>query len=337
MKIPFIALCSVILATSINCPAEVTIEECVLKSVENYPAIRKYDLLHSIENLDLSEINKGWLPKINVYGQVTAQNAVPSYPDALSDVLEKMGQEVKGLGKAQYKAGVDISQTIWDGGISKARRNIANKGNQVQQNAFDVELYQVRRKVEDIYFTILLIDKEIEQSRNSLGIINDNLTKLKAMYRNGVAMQSDIDMVEAQALTLSQKIVQAETTSETYRKLLEIFVGKSLENEVLTLPSAEMPIDQSPERPEMKLFDSKMAFNDANQKLSDSSMNPHIGFFSQLYYGYPGFNYFQSMMQRKPSFNIIGGLRFTWDLDSFYTKNSRLERTALNRDIQLMA
>ncbi len=109
-------LLSLLLAMSSCCGvhAAVTIEECVSKAMENYPLIRKYGLLETTTDIELSDINKGWLPRIGLYGQASGQNIVPSFPDVLSGVLQQMGQEVKGIDRFQYKAGIDFSQTIWD-------------------------------------------------------------------------------------------------------------------------------------------------------------------------------------------------------------------------------
>ena len=103
---------------------EITIEQCVEKAVGNYPLVKKYDLLAKTCDVALSDINKGWLPAINASGQVTVQNAVPAFPDMLSEMLKQMGQSFDGLGKVQYKVGIDVSQNIWDGGVSRARRNL---------------------------------------------------------------------------------------------------------------------------------------------------------------------------------------------------------------------
>lgn len=83
--------------------ADVTVEQCVALAQENYPLIQKYDLLRQSRQIDLSDINKSWLPQIGIYAQGTVQNVVPSFPDALSDVLDQMGTDMKGLGKLQYK------------------------------------------------------------------------------------------------------------------------------------------------------------------------------------------------------------------------------------------
>lgn len=308
----------------------ITIEQCVEKAIANYPVIKKYNIVAATKEIELSDINKSWLPRIGLYGQITGQNSVPSFPDALSGVLQNMGQEIKGMGKIQYKVGIDLSQTIWDGGTSKARRDMSRTQEEVRNAGLDVELYQVRQRVENLYFAILLTEEQTAQSRITYNLLCDNLKKLKSMLLNGVAMQADIDMVEAQALTVNQNIINSQTAAESYRKALEIFIGESLLNEPLEMPEDKMPVDTESQRPELKLFERKLEYNEAANRLAQTSLKPHIGLFAQGYYGYPGFNYFQSMMNRKLSFNIIAGVKVAWNIDSFYTKENTARKTKLN-------
>lgn len=47
-----------------------------------------------------------------------------------------------------------------------------------------------------------------------------------------------------------------------------------------------------------------------------------------MYYGYPGFDYFKSMITRDMSFNILAGVKVTWSVDQLYTKNNKARRIA---------
>lgn len=308
----------------------ITIEQCVEKAFANYPLIKKYDLLSASNEIELSDINKSWLPRIGVYGQVTGQNSVPSFPTALSDMLQNMGREMKGLGKLQYKVGVDLSQSIWDGGTAKARRDMTRKQEEVEHAALDVELYQVRERVENLYFAILLTEEQTAQALITHNLLCDNLKKLKSMANNGVAMQSDVDMMEAQALTVKQTITKSKSAADSYRKALEIFIGESLANASLEMPSDHLPASTESNRPELKLFERKLDLNDAVTRLADTSLMPRIGLFAQGYYGYPGFNYFESMMNRKLSLNLLGGIKVEWHIDALYTRENRYKKRALN-------
>lgn len=320
----------ILMMASLCAHAEITIEQCVQKATDNYPLIKKYELLTSFKEIDLSDINKGWLPRISIYGQLTGQNIVPSFPEALSNVLHTMGQEINGIGKFQYKIGADVSQTIWDGGSSKARREMVRAQKSVEEAGLNVELYKVRERVENLYFAIMLTEEQIAQSRITYDLLCCNLEKLRSMYRNGVATQSDVDMMESRLLTMNQNILQAQSSSASYRKALEIFTGEELTDEKLVMPIEKMPADNESNRPELDLFTRKIGYIDAGNRLSQTGMMPHVGLFAQAYYGYPGINYFQSMVNRNLSFNIIAGVKVSWNIDSFYTRKNNSRRTSLN-------
>ncbi|MDE6510915.1 MAG: hypothetical protein K2L00_02305, partial [Muribaculaceae bacterium] len=129
---------------TLNLSAQITIEECVSKAEANYPLINKYNILEATRDIDLAEINNSWLPRIAVYGQITGQNVVPSFPKSLTDMLDQMGQSMKGLGKIQYKLGVDVYQNIWDGGASKSHREMTRAKEAVNRSSLDVEMYALR-------------------------------------------------------------------------------------------------------------------------------------------------------------------------------------------------
>lgn len=317
------------LSVSLGLAAQVTIEQCVNLAQENYPLIKKYDLLNSLNEINLSDINKSWLPQINVYAQGNVQNATPSFPDRLSGMLKQMGTDISGLNEWQYKIGADLNQTIWDGGSSKARREIERTQHAEKQAALDVQLYAVKERVESLFFGILLIDEQAKQIKASIDLLQDNLQKLRSMLKNGIAMQCDADMVEAQYLATSQQLIQARSMAESYRRLLEIYIGESLAGRELIMPDAVIPGDLVPNRPEQKLFNAQLLANDALRNNITSSIMPQIGLFAQAYYGYPGYDYFENMMNRNPSFNILAGVKISWNIGAFYTKKNSNQKLKL--------
>ena len=316
------------LFTGVNLSAQVTLEECVKLAQDNYPLIRKYDLLNQTKEVNLSDINKSWLPQINVYGQGTVQNETPSLPESLAGIISQTGMSIYGLNEWQYKIGADINQNIWDGGASKTERKIERAEDAERQAALDVQLYAIRERVEDLYFGILLIEEQTEQTRNMQTLLQSNLDKLQSMFENGTAMQSDVDMVEAQYLSVAQQLTQAESSAKSYRKVLEIFTGKSLVGQELVKPDTSIPQDLLPDRPELKHFEAQLQTNEARIASITASTMPKIGLFAQAYYGYPGFDYFESMMNRDLSFNIL----VSWNIGAFYTKKNNRRKLRLSSD-----
>lgn len=49
----------------------ITLEECVAAAEANYPLVRKYVPIEHVAELNLSDINRSWLPGVTVYGQGT--------------------------------------------------------------------------------------------------------------------------------------------------------------------------------------------------------------------------------------------------------------------------
>lgn len=312
--------------------AQVTLEECIALAEENYPIISKYDLLEQTKEVNLSNINKGWLPQINVYGQGTVQNDTPSLPESLTNIINQTGTNIAGLNEWQYRIGADISQNIWDGGTSKVHRKIELAEDAERQAAIDVQLYAVRERVEDLYFGILLMDAQIEQVKNMQLLLQSNLDKLRIMQSNGTAMQSDVDMVEAEYLGTVQQLTQAESASQSYRNVLGLFMGKSIVGQKLVKPEAFIPQDLMPSRPELKYFEKQLQTNEARNASITANMMPKIGLFAQLYYGYTGFDYFENMMNRNPSFNILAGVKLSWNIGALYNKKNDRMKLKLSSD-----
>lgn len=331
-KLSALFLCALL---SLQAWSQLSIEECLRLAEENYPLIKKYDLVAKNRTLNLSDINKSWLPKITACGQATAQNSVPDLPDALTGMLSQMGQSFEGLGHVQYKIGVDISQNIWDGGASKSRRAIERANSDVSETSLEVQMYAVREKVENLFFGILLMKEQERQLEASSALLEANLIRMQSMVDNGTATQSDADMIEAQLLTLRQQLVEARETSGSYRRMLQLYIASPLEGVELITPAAEFPDKLTSDRPELKLLDARTAANNARLSAIGASVMPRIGLFAQAYYGYPGFNYFESMKDRSMSFNAMAGVKLSWNIDSFYTrKNARSKIDNSNADIE---
>ena len=313
--------------------ADVTLDYCLERAEANYPTIKKYALVENLTTLNLSEINRGWLPSIGLSAQGNIQNVVPAFPSVLRNMLAQNGFELKGMGKLQYKVAAELNQTIWDGGASKASREVERAYLNQSKAALDVELYAIRSQVENLFFGILLIQEQMKQTESTINLLSANLQQLKSMIQNGVAMQSDADMIEAQYLTLCQNLTSARASMEGYRAVLSIYIGEDLGQQVLKCPDAAIPQSAESARPELSLFDKQIARNIALVKAIDTSVMPRIGFFTQAYYGYPGYNYFESMTNRTLSFNIMAGVKVSWSIDGFYTKNLKREKLAEDRDL----
>ena len=96
-----------------------TLEECQQAAERNYPLIQQYGLIGKTTELTVSNIQKGWLPQVSASAQATYQSDVVAFPEQMQSVYQQMGLNMKGLTKDQYRVGIDVSQTIYDGGADR--------------------------------------------------------------------------------------------------------------------------------------------------------------------------------------------------------------------------
>ena len=319
-----------------------TLDECRHLAREHYPEIRQYNLISETEQYNLSNAARAWIPQVVISGQATYQSATPTYPDALQGMLSASGVEMSGIRKDQYKVAIDVQQNIWDGGQSKANKAIAEAEAQEQRSRVDVSLYDLQSRVDNLYFGILLLDERVAQTEAQIAILESNLARMRAYYNNGVAMQSDVDAIEAEVLTARQALGQVESSRASYRRMLEIFIGKPLSTEKLERPASVDIASRTSARPELALFDAQENKLAAQRKAINTSVMPRFSLFAQGYYGYPGLDMFKSMMSAEWTPNAIVGVRMSWNIGAFYTKKNNLEKLniaerqiAVQRDVFL--
>lgn len=318
-------LCGCLLA-GLSAGAQVTLDECRRLAREHYPEIRQYDLVRRTEEYTLSNARQAWLPQLSFAAQATWQTEVPSFPNALAGMLAQQGIDMPGMNKDQYKAALELNQTLWDGGKSEADKRIARAEAAEQARSADVDLYALQGRVDNLFFGILLLDERIAQTRLTLDLLRSNLEKVRALQRNGVAMQSDADAVEAELLTVNQQLTQVTASRDSYRRMLEIFTGRPLDGERLERPDASEPRSMESSRPELALFDATADKLTAQERLVKAATRPCFGLFAQGYYGYPGMDYFQSMMSPDWSWNAMAGVKMSWNFGAYYTRKNSLAK-----------
>ena len=306
-----------------------TLEECQQAAERNYPLIVQHDLIAHTTDLTVDNIQKGWLPQLTATAQATYQSAVTAWPDEMKGMMQQMGVDMKGLAKDQYRIGIDLQQTVFDGGMINAQKQVAREQGAVKQAQLDVDLYQVRQRVNEMYFGLLLLDDQIRLNGDLQKLLTASEKKLTSMVKHGTAAQCDLNNVIAERLN----VVQQETTLESQRRVLLVMLGTfcGLEMSQVIKPAAIESVEGN-NRPELRLIDSQLRLADAQDKALKAALLPRVGVFAQGYYGYPGYNMFKDMMGRDWSWNGMVGARLTWNIGALYTHRNDKAKVQLQRE-----
>lgn len=306
-----------------------TLEECQQAAEKNYPVIKRYDLIGRTTELTVSNLQKEWLPRITASAQATYQNAVAAWPESIKSVYQRMGLDMKGLKKDQYKVGIDVQQTLYDGGVISSQKRIARQEGKLQEAQNDVNQYQLRQRVNEMYFSLLLLNEQIRLNDDVKALLLSSEKKLAAMVKGGTAATSDYENVMAERLGVEQQNSSLKAQQQMLQRLLSVFCGMEVNH--LQKPKPAEVSTTTNNRPELSMFDSQIKLVEAKEKALNARLMPKLGLFAQGYYGYPGYNIFEDMMDRKWTLNGIVGIKMSWDLSAFYTHKNDRERLNMER------
>jgi len=298
----------------INAQETITLEQCYQWSRENYPLIKKQELIKKAEQYTTENALKGWLPQVNITAQATYQNDVTQFP------LKLPNMNVEPLSKDQYKVFADVSQTIYDGGNIKNQKKLALAQSEIQNQQLAVDLDKLKERINQLYFGILQTDKQLSQLQLTKSDINEGIKKADAQLKNGVIFRSNLDVLKAELVKIEQKEIELQAIKQNFVQMLSYFIKKNIdENTQLETPE-KILLTKNNNRSELKLFDTQKQLLETQRKIINTKNTPKLGAFFQGGYGKPGFN----MLKNEFDLFYIGGIRLNIPISGFYTQKNDL-------------
>jgi outer membrane protein TolC len=302
--------------------ASVSIEECHDWSRENFPLIRQMDIISKSTEYSLSNASIGNLPQISLNGQASYQSAVTQLPISIPNM------EIPTIDKDQYKIYGEVYQPLTNFvTVNAAKAQIALMG-AIEQQKLEVELYQLKDRINQLYFGVLLINEKIGQYNIILSDIDSTLDKVESAILNGTATQTDKSLLEVERISLRQQIDESKSNQKAFLKILSTFTGQTITaNTILQKPSTGA-YSVNINRPELILFMLQNQSTAIEERQLSNTMVPNIGLFMQAGYGRPALNF----LSNEFDFYYIGGIKFNWNLSRLYNIKDSRKRIRLTTD-----
>ncbi len=308
---------------------QLTIDSCYKMAKQNYPLIKKQGLIAGSRRYSLENASKLYLPQLTVNGQATYQSQTISFSDALPPIP---GASFPTIDKDQYKIQAELSQSIYDGGVTKHQKALILANEQIQQQGLEVNLNSLKDRVTQIYFSVLLINEQLKQNEIRKSDLRGALDKVNAAYANGTAYRSSVDELKAAIINSDMTAITFRANRKAFMDMLALLIGQSVdESTVLILPE-QIPVTSGISRPELKFFDLQKKSFDIQEHQLRSAYTPRLSAFVQGAYGRPTLNIIKN--EFGPWW--IAGIRLNWSLGSLYSlKNNRhlLEINRQNADV----
>lgn len=331
-------LLAMVLSASLSTQA-ITLKESLQMAHDNYPAIRQYQLIEQTRDFTLENASKGWLP------QVSTSAGAYAFTDPIksNEQIARMGIDFKNY---MANASVTIRQNLYDGGEMAAQKEVTSAQSEVQKHQLHVSMYGINERVQQIYFSILLLDEQIVLNELHQKDLSTSEKNIRSLIKGGIANQSDLDAILVECLKLKQQKDAIVVSRQAYLQMLGVFIGKELMvSEKLEKPSMESNVLRTPEgttsdpssslflsknwginRPELQYYDSQNLLIDARRKQLDTRLRPTLSLF--------GMGMLQSKVSDMINYGMLaGGISLSWNIGALYTRKNDIRKLEVQRQM----
>ena len=283
-----------------------TVAECRSLALQNSPLQQKKSIAASVSALQIENLKSNNLPRIAVAGQATYQSDVVTFPFSgpTGPLLE--------IPKDQYKLALDVAERIYDGGSDRILRQQRTLDAELSAAQVDVETFQLREVVTDLFFRTLLVQEAVSILKSSLEDLERRQKQAEAAVAEGIALRTTVDQVKVQILKTTQQIEALETDRLALLDILSKWVGTDVRNKNLSADlqaPAALPAVDVAARPETRLFELQNRQLSIGKDALALRKQPKVELFAQGGVGRPNpFNFFETDFDL---FTIVG-LRASW-------------------------
>lgn len=285
-----------------------TIEQCYRLAEATYPLSRQRGLIEKTREYTIDNISKGVYPQFNVSGTATYQSDVTK--------ISIPGYSIPSVSKDQYKLYGEVSQTLTDFSINKQKKAISRTDAAVQEENLNTELFQLKDRVNQLFFGALLIDGQLEQNDLSKKDIQTGIAKVQAAIKNGTDFNSSLNKLKAELLKTDQHAIELKATRKAYTDMLSLFVNQSVTDSTVLVKPEPPALSDTINRPELRAYDLQTKSYLQQRHLTKINNYPQLSAFFQGGIGKPSpVNFLSTNL----SGYYLTGLRLSWNIGGLYT------------------
>lgn len=308
----------VLIATTKLYAQEITLKECWSWAKEYYPKANDRQILLENSNMRIENLKTTWYPKLNLNAQATWQNQVTEISNPMIKSTPPNND--------QYKATIDINQTLYDGGVISAKKKIEKTNSATEMINLDIELYNIKKNVSDIFFLNQVLEAQESQIALNMDNISSRVKEIESAVKAGSVLKSELSVLQVELLKLQQKMFDVLEGKASSIRTLSLIVGRDLNTDSTKLSMFETaPISAENRRLEYQLFEQQKQSLELQSNLTSKNRMPQLSAFAQGGYGNPGLN------MVKVSFEpiVYVGVKLTWSIWD-WNQTSRQKRISLS-------
>ena len=308
----------------------VTLWQCYDSAEVATPLSGEKELYRRMTALRDQNLAAAWLPSLDLNGIFTYQSDVVDMSDLLSSLPIAPGS-LPSVPHEQYRATVDLSQVIWDGGVTRNAREIEKVVTELNLQQSEADIYRLREQVNNYYFPLLLVRKQIEVTNILISDLDARLKEATSGLANGIVSSMTVDVLKAEKIKAEQGLSDLYRRRDAFAKALEQITGiTGLGNAELLLPETTITGDETIDNPDLRLFGTRSRQLELSKNLLKSQRMPKAFGFAQAGYGNPPGNNFLS---DNPDLFFSFGAGFKWNIYDWNKNSSERKSLAIQQDL----
>lgn len=317
-----IIILSVLITGSTVGQESITLDECYKLMFQNYPLVKQIQLFEKQNTLDTEVISNVRRPQIHLDAQATYQSDVIELPLPITTF--------EGVNKDQYRATISVNQLLYNGGTTGASLNLKSAQTKTKQKQVEVNLYQLKQQINQLYFSILLTQETYLLLESKQTQLLAKLKEVQSGIKYGVILPTSDKVLEAELLKLSQQFNEAESNRIALIETLSSSIGQSLDHAILFQnPIVNTVLETEINRPELDLFQLKREEIERSEALIAKQNAPKLLAFATGGYGNPGLNMLDNSFQ---AFYTVG-IKLNWSVFDWSSNKKQRQSVAINKDI----
>ncbi|WP_323027029.1 TolC family protein [Gelidibacter japonicus] len=299
-----------------------TLQECYNLAIVNYPLAKQSELLEVQNRLEKEVVSNAKRPQLSFDAQATYQSDVIEVPIPSSNI--------EPLNKDQYRATLSVNQLIYNGGATDASLAVKSSQLKTKQKQVEVNLYQLKQKINQLYFSILLSQETHLLLKAKQEQLQAKLSEVTSGIKYGVILPSSDKVLEAELLKINQQLTEVESNKLSLIETLADIIGQPLNASVhFQNTLVETASTTELNRPELELFQLKKDEIESNKALVTKQNAPKLLGFATGGYGNPGLNMLDNSFQ---AFYTVG-VKLNWNVFDWNSNKKLRESLSINKDI----
>lgn len=301
---------------------KMTLENCYSLVHQNYPTAKQIPLLQQKTDYEVNALQTGKLPKIDLNAQGTYQNQVTTIPNPFLEPLNK----------DQYKATLDVNQLLYNGGLIDSNTKLKEAQTKTQQQQVEVNLYQLKSKINQLFFSILLLQERKDLLITKQKQLESKIKEVKAGIQYGAILPASEKVLEAENLKIKQQLSEIQYDKKRlFENLSSLTYSTISETTLLEKPVIASGTNTAINRPELKYFELQDQQIEASKSILTKNNLPKVNAFGIAGYGNPGLNMIDNTFQPI----LMVGLKANWTV--FDWNKSKTEKEALSISADIIA